>query len=403
MAKLKDLQEKRNNIAGQMRQLNDSISLDQTWNEEQRTQFKAMKSELEDLDHKIELAEAVRSQNEADAKREREQEERSRNINDATGGKEERYYKAFDKMIRSGFGGLSSEDKQVIREVRAQSVGTDADGGYTVPTTFQERIAESMKAYGGVANHCQVIVTSSGNPIQWATSDGTADMGSFIGENTKATEQKVTFGQVALGAKKITSNVILASNELLSDSGINMDAYLGSRIAQRIGRKEADAIVKGKGTGLENKGLSASVTGTVTAAGAELSWKDINRLVHAIDPAYRGMNSFKLGFNDGTLQILEQEEDAQGRPIWLPEVRGVTPATILGYQYFIDQAMEDIYAGDWNAFVLRRVAGMQLRRLTELYAESDQVGFLAFHRFDTVLEDTAAIKKMAVPAAPSGE
>lgn len=401
MPKLKDLLEKRNNIAGQMRTLNDSISVDQKWTDEQRTQFKAMKSELEDLDNSIQLAETVRSQNEADAKRERDQEERSRKIHDATGGKEERYHKAFDKMIRSGFGGLSSEDKQVIREARAQSVGTDADGGYTVPTTFQDRIMESMKAYGGVANHCQVVVTSSGNPIQWATSDGTSDMGAFIGENSKATEQKVTFGQVTLGAKKITSNVILTSNELLADSGINMDAYLGSRVAQRIGRKEADAIVNGTGTGLENKGLAASVTGTVTAAGSALSWKDFNSLVHAVDPAYRGMDSFSLGLNDATLQIAEQEEDAQGRPIWLPEVRGMTPATILGYKYFIDQAMADIYAGDWNAFVLRRVAGMQLRRLTELYAESDQVGFLAFHRFDTVLEDSAAIKKMAVPTAPA--
>ncbi len=33
-------------------------------------------------------------------------------------------------------------------------------------------------------------------------------------------------------------------------------------------------------------------------------------------------------------------------------------------------------------------------RLTERYAEFDQVGFLAFHRFDCALEDAAAVKAL---------
>ena len=37
---------------------------------------------------------------------------------------------------------------------------------------------------------------------------------------------------------------------------------------------------------------------------------------------------------------------------------------------------------------------MTLKRLVERYAEFDQTGFLAFHRFDCVLEDTGAIKAL---------
>lgn len=45
MAKLHELQEKRRNIAAQMRQLNDEIG-EKTWTEEQRTKWDSMKSEL---------------------------------------------------------------------------------------------------------------------------------------------------------------------------------------------------------------------------------------------------------------------------------------------------------------------------------------------------------------------
>ncbi len=51
-------------------------------------------------------------------------------------------------------------------------------------------------------------------------------------------------------------------------------------------------------------------------------------------------------------------------------------------------------SGDFNRFIIRRVTYMELKRLVERYAEFDQVAFLAFHRFDCVLEDVAAIKAL---------
>jgi hypothetical protein len=66
------------------------------------------------------------------------------------------------------------------------------------------------------------------------------------------------------------------------------------------------------------KGLAASVTGTVsTAAAATFTWKEMNSLKHAIDPAYRGGPKFRWAFNDGTLQVIEEMVDDQKRPLWL--------------------------------------------------------------------------------------
>lgn len=66
----------------------------------------------------------------------------------------------------------------------------------------------------------------------------------------------------------------------------------------------------------------------------------MNSLKHAIDPAYRGGPSFRWAFNDGTLQVIEEMVDDQKRPLWLPDVVGGSPATVLGIPYVIDQAID---------------------------------------------------------------
>ena len=171
--------------------------------------------------------------------------------------------------------------------------------------------------------------------------------------------------------------------------------------------------MKGTGAGspLQPKGLAASVTGTTaTASATAFTWKEMNTLKHAIDPAYRNGAKFRWAFNDGTLKLIEEMEDGQGRPLWLPSIIGGAPATVLQVPYVIDQAIDDIgagkkfiFCGDFDRFIVRRVAYMTLKRLVERYAEFDQTAFLAFHRFDCVLEDTAAIKALAGKGADAGK
>jgi hypothetical protein len=136
----------------------------------------------------------------------------------------------------------------------------------------------------------QILNTANGQDIDWATSDGTTEEGELLGENTETSEEDVSFGGATLGAKKLSSKIIRVSNELLQDSGVDIEAFLAARIATRIGRGEAKYLVLGTGTGtpLQPKGLAASVTGTKnTAAATTFTWKELNALKHSVDPAYR--------------------------------------------------------------------------------------------------------------------
>ncbi len=399
MAKLHELQEKRRNIAAQMRQLNDEIG-ENTWTDEQRTKWDSMKHELSGVEAQIEREESLRSTDALFV-----QENRDEQPEDPVANVELKRSQVFDSFLRRGLSELTQEEKQVMAELRAQAAGTDNKGGYTVPKEMQARIVEQMKAYGGISSVAQILNTADGHTIMWATADGTTEEGELIGENVAATEQDVEFGSAELGAKKLSSKIIRVSNELLQDSGVDIEAFLASRIAQRIGRAEARYLIQGTGLGspAQPKGLQASVTGVTQAAAATaVTWQDLNALIHSVDPAYRNVGNTRLAFNDNTLKALKEMVDGQKRPLWLPDVAGVAPATILGHQYVIDQGIADIaagakfaYFGDFSRFIIRRVSGMTLRRLVERYAEFDQVGFLAFHRFDCVLEDTSAIKALA--------
>ncbi|WP_272685897.1 phage major capsid protein [Providencia sp. PROV071] len=403
--KLHDLKQKRNTIATEMRAIHEKVG-EGMMTEEQRTEWNKANTELEKLDEQIKREEQLRSLDQEFVD-DNEQEQRNNSENDPEAAKVERRNLAFDRFVRSGFGELSAEEKQALKELRAQGTSPDEKGGYTVPTQMLNKIIDQMKAYGGIASVAQILNTSNGQDITWSTSDGTEEEGELLGENTAASEQDVEFGTAILGAKKLSSKIIRVSNELLQDSGVSIEAYLGSRIAQRIGRGEAKYLVKGTGAGtpLQPKGLDASVTGTVEASAA-FGWKDINALAHKLDPAYRNGPKFRLAFNDDTLKNLKEMEDAQKRPLWLPSIAGVAPSTILGMQYVVDQAIDKmeagkkfIFCGDFDRFILRRVTYMTLKRLVERYAEYDQTAFLAFHRFDCVLEDTSAIKALVGKAA----
>lgn len=92
---------------------------------------------------------------------------------------------AFVQYLRTGDAG----------ELRAQGVSVDADGGYTVPTGFRNKLVESLKSYGGLRRVCEVLPTNDGTEMPYPTVDDTANTGSgILAENTSVADQDIAFG-----------------------------------------------------------------------------------------------------------------------------------------------------------------------------------------------------------------
>lgn len=323
----------------------------------------------------------------------------------------EEYREAFNHFLRRGLGKLSDEERELVEsgyaELRAQAAGTDASGGYTVPHTMLDKITEAMKAFGGLGSIVGGFSTDSGNPLNWPTSDETAQEGELLGENTAAaTTPDLAFGTNTLGAYTYSSKIVKVSLQLIQDSGLDIEAFVGRKLGERLGRITAKHIANGTGSG-QPQGVSAAasgVTGAVSATPA-ITYDNLVDLEHSVDPAYRSRAQY--AFNDKSLALLRKLKDSQGRPLWTPSLISGAPSTINGYAYTIDNGLpvpaadgKSLFFGDFESgYVLRRVNGGHLMRLAERYAEFLQVGFLGFLRLDGKLDDTAAIRSFTHGAA----
>ena len=333
------------------------------------------------------------------------------NPEDRQASQEVAYRDAFDAFARRGMSGLDNEQRQLLMsnaaEVRAGATFPGSAGGYMIPTETLNRITETMKAYGGILGAATVITTASGNPLNWPTNDDTANIGAILAENSQITEQDVTLGQKTLGAYTYTSKLVRLSLQLLQDNAFNMDSWLVRKLSERIGRAVAAHLATGTGTN-QPEGLftnaTAGVTGAVSAT-AVVTYDNLVDLQHSIDLAYR--SNARWAVSDSALKMVRKLKDGDGRPLWEPSVQVGVPSSLLGAPVLIDNGITapapdaaSIGYGDIAAaYVVRQVAGGQMMRLEERYADYLQVGFFGFMRLDAKPDDGSAFRTFEHGAA----
>lgn len=326
------------------------------------------------------------------------------------GGKgEEEYREAFTRWMRGGNADLDREARDVLRtgwidgsELRAQGVATGAAGGYTVPPAFRNRIVEAMQFIAPMRQFAEVINTDSGANLPWPTVDDTANEGAILAENTQVTEQDVTLGQASLDAYMYTSKLVRVSFQLLNDSGFDLEGWLARTLGQRIGRVQNRHFTVGTGTGQPDGVVTSATVGKQGATGqtTTVTYDDLVDLTDSIDPAYLGTGRVGFMLSQSARKVIRKLKDSQNRPLWEPSVQAGTPDTLLGYGLTLNNnvpvpaaSAKSILFGDYKeAYVVRDVAGFQLLRLEERYADYLQVGFLGFQRSDGTLQNGSAVR-----------
>jgi len=325
------------------------------------------------------------------------------------------YAAAFDAFLRRGISGLSAEQRQAIDGsafsldgLRAQGVAVDSAGGYLAPASFRQTMTETMKFFGGMASVAQTITTTTGSRLPWATNDDTGVEGAYLTENTQMPDTDLTFGGRALDAFTLGSKVIKVSFALMQDSAFDLGSFVPRKAGERIARRGNRAFTTGTGVD-QPLGVTTNVTTGKTGAGGQTTsiiYDDLVDLEHSVDPAYRNERS-RWMFHDLTLAKLRKLKDSTGAPLWEPSLKAGAPDTFNGRLYTINNDMPQMAAsaksvlfGDFFAgYIIRVVAGVQVLRLTERYADYLQVGFLAFERHDGMPDDPAALRAYVNAAA----
>jgi HK97 family phage major capsid protein len=332
---------------------------------------------------------------------------------------------AFNAWMRRGPNGLNDQQRAVyMRSFEAPqdnggntpagwrlnagfraALGTlpDTAGGVTIPQGFYGQLIDAQKAYGGMLDVSFVLDTTTGNALPIPTDNDTTNAGALLGENTTVGQQDVTFGSVTMNAHTYTSKMVLVSNQLLQDTAFNLDAFLAGKLGTRIARIVNTHCTTGDGASKPTGVITASTLGftagnvsggvsTTTGSTITFSYDDLIELEHSVDPAYRKGAKFMM--SDTALKLVKKLKDGIGRPLWMPGLAVKEPDTINSYAYVINQDMatpaasaKPVVFGDFTNYFMRRVAGVQVLRLTERFADSNQVAFLAFQRWDGQLID----------------
>ena len=290
------------------------------------------------------------------------------------------------------------------REVRMvkRAMDTDAgDGGETIPEGFQRSLERALFAFGGLRQRATILRTASGNDLPLPTIkdvDGSGDpsVGVIVAESGAIGEgDDPQTGSLVMEAYKYTSKIQKISPELLEDSAFDMAAELGRMLGERIARGQSGHYATGTGSG-QPEGITVGATVGVTAASQTVVTDDeILNLVYSLDPAYRIGAEFMAA--DTFVLLLRKLKDANDAYIWQMGLKSGEPDRLLGYPItsnvdFPDAASATLpmVFGQLRKYHIREVNSIRLKRLNELYAANDLIGFVAFMRSDGALLDAGA-------------
>lgn len=311
------------------------------------------------------------------------------------------YKAAFDRFLRKG------EEVMSVDERKALSVGTDPDGGYVVNPDLSGRIvmkvfeSSPMRAYASI----QVI---SSDALEGLFDLDEAASG-WVGE----TDSRAETNTPVLGKWRIPTHELYAkpkaTQKLLDDASINMEAWLASKVAEKFGRDESNAFVVGNGSNKPRGFLTYSSgttlpgtieqfpTGSSGAYAAAPNGGDvlINAL-YGLKAQYRANATWFM--NRATLTATRKVKDSDGAYLWSPGIAAGQPATLLGYPVASFEDMPDpasnslsVAVGDMRE-AYQIVDRLGIRTLRDPYSAKPYVEFYTTKRVGGDVVNFEAIK-----------
>ena len=357
--------------------------------------YEQMEQEIVDLGHEIERQERLDAM-------EREMalpvntpitgKPQNPNAEDKTGRASDEYKKNFWNAMR-----MKNPDRAIVN---ALQIGTDSEGGYLVPDEFERTLVSGLSENNIFRTLAHVIQTTSGDrKIPVVASHGSA---SWVDEEGAYKESDDAFSQITIGAYKL-GTMIKVSEELLNDSIFDIQSYLATEFARRIGNAEEEAFINGNGTGKPTGFLNSAELGVSAASATAITADELINLYHSLSVPYRGKAVWML--NDSTVQFLRKLKDGNGQFLWQPGLQVGQPNTLLGYRYetsthmpLIGAGAKPVLFGDMSSYWIADREGRSIKRLNELYASTGQIGFRVTQRLDARLVQQEGMKCLTMKA-----
>jgi HK97 family phage major capsid protein len=238
------------------------------------------------------------------------------------------YKHAFMRLLRK------ADDRKIkVDELKALSVGSDPDGGYTVHPELSNRIIE-RQFESSPLRQVAMIETISSNSLELLE-----DPEEFSANRTSEVASGGETATPKLGKREIVAYIMearpRASQSLLDDSSQDIEAWIARKVANKFGRIEANEFIVGNGIG-KARGITTYTAGT--------TWGTIEQLNSGANggATYAGLATISTSLKEmyyanaqwllhrtliGTILGLT----ASASPLWIPSIAVGQPSTLLGY------------------------------------------------------------------------
>ena len=307
---------------------------------------------------------------------------------------------AYNRFLRGGMTALGGE------ELRALQADSAEAGGYVVPP--QSFVTDLIKAVDDMLFIRQLATKQT---VAKAASLGAASLDAdpadadWTAEITSVKQDStMDFGKRELTPHQLSKELRVA-NKLLRTAGIDVEALVKDRLAYKFGVTEEKGFMTGSGA-LQPLGLfTASADGISTG-------RDISTGNTTTSIQFDGLMEAKYGlkgnywaraswiFHRDAMKQVAKLKDDEGQYIWRESVRVGEPDRLLGAPIHMSEYAPNTFTtglyvgmlGDYSFYWIADALDMQVQRLVELYAATNQVGFIGRMEVDgmPVLEEAFA-------------
>ena len=324
---------------------------------------------------------------------------------DGTGRDSKAYRAAFRSLLLNGRSGLTGD------QLRALSADVSPQGGYTIaPTLFVDTLLKFVDDEVFIRRYATKYkikgYSSLGAPSldnDPADADWTSEIASGAEDST------MSFGKREMLASPLAKR-LKVSNKLLNNSNMDVGTLVATRLAYKFGITQEKAFLIGSGSSqplgvftAHNSGIPTTrdiATGNTTTG---MTFDGLVSAKYALKPAHQKKARW-LFHRDGVAQIAKLK-DTTGQYLWNPSRKEGESDMVLGLPVDMSEYVPNIfltgrYVGviaNWEHYWIADALDMQIQVLKELYAESNQTGYIG--RLETdgmpVLPEAFARVKLA--------
>lgn len=389
MPKFKEMMQERAKLVKQARGILDLVEKEnRDLSAEENSHYETIMADVDKIGDKIEreqkIAEAERALGEI-VDEPIKPEPESQETRDDGDKLKEKYVLAYrDYLAHGNRSGVMSD------EFRALQMDSDTAGGYIVaPEQFVNQLIKDIDNAVIIRRYARTFpltqAESMGAPVldnDPSDADWTSELGTGSADST------MSFGKRELRPHPLAKR-IKVSRKLLRAAAMNPEQLVRDRLAYKFGVTEENAFLNGNGAQKPLGVFTASDDGISTGQDVSTGNSDtaiaadnLIEVKYKLKPGY--WPNCRWIFHRDAIKQIRKLKDGEGQYIWKAGISSDRGDTILDMPVHMSEYAPNTFTtgeyvgilGDFSYYWIADALNLSIQRLDELYAETNQVGFI---------------------------